>query len=193
MSTVNGLPAHVLLVHAVVVLIPLSAILLLLTAWLPGARRKLSLFAAVIAALALIAVPITTDAGDWLEHHLPRTPLLRIHTELGDYMLPWAIALFVVTAVVAAREFLRTRHVRSALDVSRPDGPGAAHAGHPVAGDGIGGRPMTVALAVVALIVAAGAVATCYRIGDSGARAAWEGKYSQTAVPSPAQQGGDDG
>jgi hypothetical protein len=193
MSIINGLPAHVLLVHAVVVLIPLSAILLLFTAWLPGARRKLSMFAAAVSALALIAVPITTEAGDWLEHHLPRTPLLRIHTELGDYMLPWAIALFVVTALVAAREYVRTRRTASDLDAGRPAGPGAAHTGSAVDQDGIGGRAMTIALAVVALIVAAGAVATCYRIGDSGARAAWEGKYSQTAIPSPAKQGGDDG
>jgi hypothetical protein len=65
--------------------------------------------AALIAAAALVSVPITTDAGDWLEHHLPRTASLQIHTELGDYMLPWAIALFVVSTVVAVRELLRAR------------------------------------------------------------------------------------
>lgn len=192
MSTFNGLPAHVLLVHAVVVLIPLSAILLVLTAWWPAARRKLSLFAAVTAGLALVSVPITTEAGDWLEHHLPRTPLLRIHTELGDYMLPWAIALFVATAAVAAREVMRTR--RSAgVDHSLADGPGAAH--HTAAGgDGIGGRPLTIALALVALIVAGGSVATCYKIGDSGARAAWTGQYSPNVVPAQGrkQQADDD-
>jgi hypothetical protein len=193
MSTINGLPAHVLLVHAIVVLIPLSAILLLLTAWWPAARRRFSVLAAVISGLALISVPITTDAGDWLEHHLPRTPLLRIHTELGDYMLPWAIALFVASAVVAAREFMRTRRTAAALDVSAADGPGAAHSGPGGDPDGVGGRPLTIVLAVLALIVAAGATATCYRIGDSGARAAWTGKYSQTAVPSPGRQTGEDG
>jgi hypothetical protein len=194
MSTINGLPAHVLLVHAVVVLIPLSAALLVITAWFPAARRRLSPLAAAIAALALICVPITTDAGDWLEHHLPRTPLLRVHTELGDYMLPWAIALFVATALVAVREHMRTRRTASALDVSTADGPGAAHTAVPADRDGIGGRPMTVALAVLALIVAAGSTVTVYKIGESGARAAWDGKYSQTAIPSPGKQaGGEDG
>jgi hypothetical protein len=190
MSTINGLPAHVLLVHAVVVLVPLSAVLLLI-AWWPAARRKLSLFAAATATAALISVPITTEAGDWLEHHLPRTPLLRIHTELGDYMLPWAIALFVATALVAAREFTRTR--RSAVDVSASDGPGAAHTESGGDRNGLGGRPLTIALAVLALIVAAGATATVYRIGDSGARAAWDGKYSQTAIPSPRKPAGANG
>jgi hypothetical protein len=41
---------------------------------------------------------------------------------------------------------------------------------------------------VLALVVAAGSIATVYRIGDSGARAAWTGKYSQTAIPSPSNQ-----
>lgn len=193
MSTINGLPAHVLLVHAVVVLIPLSAILLVLTAWWPAARRRLSIFAAVIAGLALVSVPITTEAGDWLEHHLPRTPLLRIHTELGDYMLPWAIALFVATAAVAAREVMRTRRSAVSLDHSFADGPGAAH--HSAAdADGVGGRPLTIALALVALIVAGGSVATCYKIGDSGARAAWTDQFSPTVIPSPGrkQQPDDD-
>lgn len=188
MSTINGLPAHVLLVHLVVVLIPLSAILLLLITWWPAARRKLSLLAAATAAVALISVPITTDAGEWLEHHLPRTPLQRIHTELGDYMLPWAIALFVATAAVATREFMRTRRTTAGLDASELDGPGAARSGDPADQDGIGGRPMTIALAVLALIVAAGSTATVYKIGDSGARAAWDGKYSQTVIPSPGKR-----
>lgn len=45
----------------------------------------------------------------------------------------------------------------------------------------------------MALIVAAGSVATCYRIGDSGARAAWDGKYSQTAIPSQSKKSGVEG
>lgn len=40
MSTINGLPAHVLLVHAVVVLVPLTAIMLVLAAFWPSARRR---------------------------------------------------------------------------------------------------------------------------------------------------------
>jgi hypothetical protein len=40
MTTINGLPAHVLLAHAIVVLLPLSAVLLVLTAlWAPARRR----------------------------------------------------------------------------------------------------------------------------------------------------------
>src|SRR5581483_7321076 len=107
MSTISGLPAHVLLVHAVVALVPLTSMLLLLIAWWPAALQRLNVLAAVISALMLVSVPLTTDAGEWLEHHLPRTPLIHTHTELGDTMLPWAIALFLVTVAIAAREFVR--------------------------------------------------------------------------------------
>ncbi len=48
-----------------------------------------------------------------------------------------------------------------------------------------GGRAVSVGLAVVAVIVAVGAVVTDYRIGDSGARAAWTGQFSQQAQPPP--------
>jgi hypothetical protein len=192
MSTINGLPAHVLLVHAVVVLVPLTATLLLLTACWPAARRRLSLFAAATGAVTLVSVPLATEAGEWLEHHLPRTPLLHIHTELGDYMLPWAVALFVATAAVAVREFLRTRRPTAGSHVSTAGGPGAAHGGPRADRDGIGGRPVTVVLAVLALVIAAGSIATVYRIGESGSRAAWEGRYSPTTVQSPKPAGGED-
>jgi hypothetical protein len=185
MTTINGLPAHALLVHVVVVLIPLSAVLLVLVALWPAARHRLSLLTAVLATLALISVPVTTNAGEWLEHHVPRTPLLHIHTHLGDTMLPWAIALFVLAALIAIRAHLRTRSAKPATELV--DGPGAAHAGTiapaTADSDGIGGRLATISLAVLAVVVALGATIAVYRIGDSGARAAWTGHFSEQANP----------
>jgi hypothetical protein len=182
MTTLNGLPAHAMIVHAVVVLIPLSAILLVVVALWPAARHRLSLLTAILATLALISVPLATSAGDWLEHHVPRTPLLRIHTHLGDTMLPWAIGLFILAAAIAIREHLRTR--ARATATAPTDGPGAAHATltstHP---EGTGGRLATIVLAVLAVIVAIGSIFTVYQIGDSGARAAWTGHFTEQANP----------
>ncbi len=48
-----------------------------------------------------------------------------------------------------------------------------------------------VVLAVVVVIVAVGSVTTTYRIGDSGAQAAWVGKFSPTPLPSPPRPGGE--
>lgn len=50
---------------------------------------------------------------------------------------------------------------------------------------GLGDPPMSVILAVLALIVAAGSTVTVYQIGDPRARAAWKGKYSPAAIPTP--------
>src|SRR4051794_10343760 len=80
MTTINGLPAHILLVHAVVGLVPVTALLVVLVAVWPAARRRLTWAAAALAVVTLIVVPVTTEAGEWLEHRVERTALLRAHT-----------------------------------------------------------------------------------------------------------------
>ena len=77
MTTLGGLPAHVLLVHAVVVLVPLSALLVLLVGVWPAARRRWAVPAAVLAVVAAVAVPLATESGEWLEHRVESTALLR--------------------------------------------------------------------------------------------------------------------
>jgi hypothetical protein len=50
MTTIGGLPAHILPVHAVVVLVPLAALLtVLMTTW-PAARTPLALRTAIVTA-----------------------------------------------------------------------------------------------------------------------------------------------
>jgi hypothetical protein len=178
MSTINGLPAHVLLVHAVVVLIPLSAVLVVVVAVSRRARQRFDVLAAVLAVLALVSVPLTTDAGEWLEHRIPRTPLVRAHTELGDYMLPWAIALAVVSVLVVVHQRWWSRRAASAepanVEIRGAGGHRPTSRGERTAG---------IVLALVAAVVAVGSVTTVYRIGDSGARAAWTGQFSPQPLP----------
>ena len=182
MTTINGLPAHILLVHAVVVLIPLSALLMVLVAIWPAARTRLVWPTAVLSVLALISVPLTTDAGEWLEHRVARSELVRTHTELGDSMLPWAIALAVVALALLGRHLYSGR-----ATVGRHEGPGAAliESRRSTGDPQVGGFLATIAIAVIALVVAIGSVVTVYRIGDSGARAAWTGQFSQQAQTPP--------
>src|SRR5689334_23264143 len=104
MQTVNGLPAHVLLVHAIVVLLPLSAALLALTALWPAARRRLAGPNAILSLLVVVLVPITTSAGEWLEHRLTPTPLIHRHTELGDTAIYAAVAVAVLAVLVWWRQ-----------------------------------------------------------------------------------------
>lgn len=182
MTTIGGLPAHVLLVHAVVVLVPLSALLIVLVTVWPAARARLTQATAVVAVMTLISVPLATDAGEWLQRRVERTQLLSTHTQLGDTMLPWAIGLAVVALAVWARQWHAAR-TRAAVPVRVGGSPGAAHVGP--SPQEWGGRAVSIGLAVVAVVVAVGSVLTVYEIGDSGSRAAWQGKFSQQPQSAP--------
>ena len=126
MTTVGGLPAHILLVHVVVVLVPMSALLIVLITTWPAARARFTVATVVLSAVMLISVPLATDAGEWLERRVNSTALVRAHTGLGDTMLPWAIALTVVALVVLARELLAARARRQSTAVAAGGGPGTA-------------------------------------------------------------------
>lgn len=168
MTTINGLPAHVLLVHAVVVLVPLSALLLVLVAVWPAARRRLTLLTTLLAAVALAAVPLTTEAGEWLERRVPDSPLVAAHAELGDGLLPWAAGLFAVALAISLLH-LRARRAEKRTGVV-----------------------VTTVAAILAVVVSVGAVTEVYLIGDSGARAAWTGKIGPARAPqkAPGENGG---
>jgi hypothetical protein len=163
MTLVNGLPAHVLFVHFVVVLVPLSALALVVSAVWPKAARRLGLILPVLAFVTLVTVPLTSHAGEWLERHVDSDPLVRKHAELGDGLLPWALGLFLLATAVwwTAR--------RTPAPQGGTDGPR-------------GGAVVRVAAAVLSLVVAVGAVVDVYRIGDSGAKAAWHDAFSKTAT-----------
>ncbi|MFI9357994.1 DUF2231 domain-containing protein [Streptomyces lydicus] len=163
MSLVNNLPAHILLVHFVIVLVPLTALALVVGAIWPTAAQRMGIVLPVLALVTLASVPLTTQAGEWLEHHVDSDALVRRHTELGDGLLPWAGGLFVVAVLVwwAVR--------RSTTSGTSPSTRRIA-------------APVRIAAVVLSLVVSAGAVVDVYRIGDSGARAAWHDGFSKTAT-----------
>jgi hypothetical protein len=165
MSLINGLPAHVLFIHVVVVLVPLTALALVVCAAWPGGARRLGLLLPILALVALVSVPLTTQAGEWLEKHVASDPLVSAHTALGDTLLPWVLGLFVLSAAVwwTARR------------------PAGAQGGQPGA-TWAASTPVRAAAVVLSLVVAVGSVVDVYRIGDSGAKAAWHDSFQQTAV-----------
>ena len=62
MTTITGIPAHALLVHAIVVLAPLTALLEILCAFWPAARRRFVWLVLALAAANLVLTPLT-DRG----------------------------------------------------------------------------------------------------------------------------------
>jgi hypothetical protein len=170
LTTINGLPAHVLLVHFVVVLVPLTALLVVLSVLWPAARRRLGIITPLTALATLVMVPVTTDAGDWLEHHAGRDPLVRIHAHLGDQMLYWSLGVFLLSVAwwVTHDERARTR-LRMPARLSNMSAVN---------------RAVATVVAIVAVAVSVGSVVEDYRIGDSGAKAAWHDKAgSATSGP----------
>jgi hypothetical protein len=164
-SIVNGLPAHVLFVHFVVVLVPLSALALVVCAIWPHLARRLGVLPPVLALVTLVSVPLTTQAGEWLEKHVDSSSLVQRHAQLGDGLLPWALGLFVLSSAL--------------WWAARRTAPGQGDTRAPAIR--LTSAPIRTAAIVLSLVVATGSVVDVYRIGDSGAKAAWHDAYSKTA------------
>lgn len=87
---VGGIPLHPLLVHAVVVLLPLSALATVLHALRPAARRRLGFVTPLAALIVLGLIPITVAAGESLAPVVGSFPQLDAHEVLGQMLLRWA-------------------------------------------------------------------------------------------------------
>ncbi len=191
-TQISGLPAHVLLVHAVVVLVPLTAAVLVGCAIWPGLLRRMGVFLPLLALATLACVPLTTHAGEWLERHTASTPLVRKHTELGDSLLPWTVGLFALATA------LWWWHRHTAAGTSGNPGTGTATSKATTADGTVGttaaagirtdagtaalALPLRIAAVVLCAAVSVGSVVQVYRIGESGAKAAWTGNFSQQPV-----------
>jgi uncharacterized membrane protein len=170
---ISNLPVHVMVVHAVVVLVPLAVLGSIAVVLWPAARRRYGWLVVVLAAVATGCIPIATDTGDALEHSLPRTDLMAVHTHLGDQLLPFVAAMFVfVTAFVAL-------HQRNGT-AARREGPGTMTAAPALTG---GVRIVAVVLAALTVVLAVVSGVQVYRIGESGARAAWGDVQYITPAP----------
>ena len=149
MTTVFGLPAHALLVHAIVVLAPLTAVLGILCAVLPWARTRFVWLVVALAAVNLVLTPLTVSAGEWLyNREQEHRPILQLHEERGETMIYFSIALLVVAIAIAVLD-VRTRRAASPQKVA------------------------TIVVAVVAVVVGVSSIVQVARIGHSGTEAKW--------------------
>lgn len=147
-ETVLGLPLHPLVVHATVVLVPLTALLVVLTAVSPRLRAWAGPLPLVGAVISTILAPISTSTGESLEHSLGESKLIEEHAELGDMLVWWCIPL----AVVAVAAYLLRRSGRTP------------------------GKWFDWAIAAVGVVVAVGTLVQVVLVGHSGAQAVWSGR-----------------
>jgi membrane protease YdiL (CAAX protease family) len=164
---IHGLPAHILLVHAVVVLLPLAAVLLVASAAWPAARRRIGVVGPVLALIVLVLVPITTSQID--PQHL--NPAIEHHAALAHGLLPWAIGLFVVSSGV----WVLARRYEFGWRPEPAPGPNAPAGAVATKQTTVLPVWVTALVVVVATVVAVGAVVDVIRIGDAGSQAVWRG------------------
>jgi len=156
MVTIGGLPAHPLIVHAVVVLLPLAAVGTLAVAARPTWRRNLGVPVFLIALVGVVAVPLAVQTGEQLQGLLGGGgPLVEVHEQRADHLLPYAILFLVLllATLLLGRLADRTEaagQLRARVRLTTSAGVLAAVAG----------------LVVTGLVV---------WIGDAGATAVWSG------------------
>ena len=149
MTTITGIPAHALLVHAIVVLAPLTALLEILCAFWPAARRRLVWLVLAFAAVNLVLTPLTTKAGEWLyNQRADPSGILRTHAERGQWMIYFSVGLLVVAIALAVLHWLAGRSDKSRTVAA-------------------------IIVAILALAVGVSSIVGVVRIGDTGAEAVW--------------------
>ncbi len=175
LDTVFGLPVHPLVVHATVVLVPLAALAVLLAAVWPRFRRWAGVLPLVLATVAVVLTPLSTQSGESLEERVGESDLVETHAQLGDGLLRWVALLWVGALLL----FLVERQARRAA--------AAAAAG----GSARTSRALAVVALVVALVGSLGTTVQVVRIGHTGAQAAWSDVATSTVAPA-GESGADD-
>ena len=161
----NGLPLHILIVHAVVIVVPVAAIVVLLAAVWPRARRWFGLVTPILGVVAAALVYVAKEAGEWLEGPPARLPAhpearrARRHPAAVGDRAGRALRRRSTSGTASSSVARRTRPRRRWCDASSP-----------------------IVLAVAAVVVVPAGIVTTVIIGESGSRAVWEGSFSDTPL-----------
>ncbi len=152
MESISGLPAHVLLVHAPVVLMPLALLLALVLAVRPGWRRQLGFFQPGVAVIVFIATWLAIQSGDAFDEVVGDRVDTSDHRALAMTSL-WLVGGFVLATVLLA--VFDRRHGNEDTAAWQ--------------------APVTSVALVASLGLAVLATLWMARTGDEGARLVWDG------------------
>ena len=177
--TINGSPAHALIVHLVVVLLPLAVVGAVLLVSVPPLRRGYSLLTLLVGFIACAAIPFAFLSGSQLRSRVPASALVATHVSLAHQLLPLAALFGLALAVFVAIDLLRRARsgqlngLERRLVQARPGITNYARSHH------LNGVYRVAATVLVLFSVATGI--QVYRVGDAGAKATWVGRLSSTA------------
>jgi hypothetical protein len=155
-TTILGVPAHPLLIHATVVFVPLLIVGAVVYALWPRVRARIDWAVAGLAIVAPLSAWFSRVSGEHLRQRLIDRRLaspqilakIAQHESFGDKTLWWALALAVIALVMI---------------------------GHTRARRGPVPTPLRVAFAVVTLVAAGFAAYYVFKTGDTGAHIVWAG------------------
>lgn len=163
LDTILGLPAHPLLVHGTVVLLPLTALLVAWVSWKPRAWARAGLPLTLLALLMTGLAFATKQAGELLADRLGAEgdELVRAHEELGELVpiLTVPLALCAIAMWVLARR--------------RRTDDGDPHTGARPARMAFAATPLERVVALFSTLIAATVIVWTIRAGHTGAEAVW--------------------
>jgi len=151
---IAGLPMHPLVVHAAVVLLPLSAIVLIVLVFVPSWRTRFGWATIAGIAAGTGAAFVAKESGEALA---AKIGIPADHALWGDILVPVSVGLFVVAV---AWLVLRNRAARTSSRSAVATVTGA-----------------------LAVVLALAATAITVIVGHSGAQAVWAGGVTDTPPP----------
>jgi uncharacterized membrane protein len=150
---IDGLPVHILVIHAAVVFVPLLALGAIVFAVVPRWRSRIGWAVIALAVISPIVTFVSKESGEKLYDRKVAEGVkgafldsLNIHMNYGSQLFWWVLALGVVSLVMTILG------LRSSGSLP---------------------RVLEIVLAVVAIVLAVISVYYVYKTGDTGAHAAW--------------------
>jgi uncharacterized membrane protein len=156
LNNLFGLPAHPLLVHLPVVLVPMAGLLAILFVVRPAWLDRFGWWLVGLSTVGFVGAVLAAGSGESLESRVEQTPELERHAQLGEAARLGAFVFFVITvAVVGGRMWLRRRNKAAG------NTPKSAS------------QAVAIGTAVALTLGAAFATITVVRAGHQGAKVTW--------------------
>jgi divalent metal cation (Fe/Co/Zn/Cd) transporter len=171
METLFDLPAHVLFVHAPVVLTPLVTLACLAVLLRPAWRHRYGWPLVVACGVVLVATMLAVQSGEEFAEALAGAVPVAKHQDLAETTRLLVLVQFVLALGVV---LVQRRFARVLAGVG--SGGGGASTTTPPANATIAGQPAVVVLLTAALaVVSVLATVWMIRTGHEGARITWSG------------------
>jgi len=164
--TIFDLPSHAFFIHLPLVLVPVTALVMLVLALRPSWRRRFGPALAVATLIGAIATIIAAASGEELNDALRDRigDLADDHQTLGETTRLFAVLFFVAVAAMASYD--RWGRGQDAEVLADEPSGGATLSRHDIIGWG---------LAALALVLGTLAAIWMFRTGHEGSRIVWEG------------------